>query len=119
MSAASSSQTTLSEAEIPISGFTGLATRFRDVASKKQAQIIGAADVYVSAYGSHNIVLSRYIMSASCFALDMSTWQVDYLRSFKTMPIAKVGDAERKMLLAEWTLVAKTPTANTKVHGIL
>lgn len=101
-----------------ISGFTGLATRFRDVGSKKQAQIIGAADVYVSAYGSHNIVLSRYIMSASCFALDMSTWQVDYLRSFKTMPIAKVGDAERKMLLAEWTLVAKTPTANTKVHGI-
>lgn len=101
-----------------ISGFTGLATRFRDVASKKQAQIIGAADVYVSAYGSHNIVLSRYLMSATCLALDMSTWRVDYLRSFKTMPIAKVGDAERKMLLAEWTLVAKTPTANAKMHGI-
>jgi hypothetical protein len=101
-----------------ISGFTGLATRFRDVGSRKQAQIIGAADVYVSAYGSHNIVLSRYIMSASCFALDMSTWRVDYLRPFKKMPIAKIGDAEREMMLAEWTLVCTSPLANTKVHGI-
>jgi hypothetical protein len=101
-----------------ISGFTGIATRFRDVAAGKQAQIIGAADVYVSPYGSHKIVLSRYIMSASCFALDMGTWQVDYLRPFRTMPIAKVGDSDREMLLAEWTLVAKSPLANTKVHGI-
>lgn len=102
-----------------ISGFTGLATRFRDVGSRQQAQIIGAADLYVSPFGSHKIVLSRYIMAASCYALDMSSWQVDYLRPFKTVPIAKVGDSDREMLLAEWTLVAKTPLANTKVHGIL
>lgn len=102
-----------------ISGFTGIATRFRNVESRGQAEIIGAADVYVSPYGSHKIQLSRYIMSATAFALDMSSWQVDYLRPFQTMDIAKVGDAERRLLLAEWTLVAKTPLANTKVHGIL
>jgi hypothetical protein len=101
-----------------ISGFTGLATRFRDVGSKQQAQIIGAADVYVSAFGSHNIQLSRYIMSATAFALDTSTWSVDYLRPFQTIEIAKVGDSERRMLLAEYTLRAHTPLANTKVHGI-
>jgi hypothetical protein len=101
-----------------ISGFTGLATRFRDVGSKQQAQIIGAADVYVSAFGSHNIQLSRYIMSATAFALDMKTWAVDYLRPFQTIEIAKVGDSERRMLLAEYTLRANTPLANTKVHGI-
>lgn len=102
-----------------ISGFTGIATRFRDVGSRAQAQIIGAADLYVSPYGSHKIQLSRYIMSATAFALDMSSWQVDYLRPFQTIDIAKVGDSERRMILAEWTLVAKTPLANTKVHGIL
>lgn len=101
-----------------ISGFNGLATRFRDVQSRQQAQIIGAADVYVSPYGSINITLSRYIMSASAFLLDMSSWEVGYLRNFKTIPIAKVGDSERETLLAEWTLVCKTPLANTKVHGI-
>lgn len=101
-----------------ISGFTGLATRFRDVGSRQQAQIIGAADLYVSPYGSHKIQLSRYLMSATCLGLQMDTWQVDYLRPFQTIEIAKVGDAERRMMLAEWTLVAKTPTANTKCHGI-
>jgi hypothetical protein len=101
-----------------ISGFTGLATRFRDVGSKQQAQIIGAADVYVSAFGSHNIQLSRYIMSATAFALDMSTWAIDYLRPFQTIDIAKISDEERRMLLCEWTLRANTPLANTKVHGI-
>jgi hypothetical protein len=31
-----------------ISSYTGLATRFRDVGSKQQAQIVGAASVYVN-----------------------------------------------------------------------
>lgn len=101
-----------------ISTFTGLATRFRDVSSRQQAQIIGAADVYVSAFGSHNIVLSRYSRSATVFCFDMSTWKVDYLRPFQTIDIAKVGDAERKMLLAEYTLVAKSPRANTKITNV-
>jgi hypothetical protein len=30
-----------------VSGFNGIATRYRDVPAGKQAQIIGAADVYV------------------------------------------------------------------------
>jgi hypothetical protein len=100
-----------------ISGFTGIATRFRDVGSKQQAQIIGAADVYVSFAGSHNIRVSRYIPSGYVYALDSSTWDVAYLRPFTTMEIAKIGDADRRMILAEWTLVAKSPTANTKATG--
>lgn len=97
-----------------ISGFTGLATRFRDVGAGQQAQIIGAADVYVSAYGRHNIQLSRYSRSTTVFCLDMKTWEVAYLRPFKTIEIAKIGDSERRMLLTEYTLVAKSPRANTK-----
>jgi Family of unknown function (DUF5309) len=101
-----------------ISTFTGIASRFRDVSSRSQAQIINAADVYVSAYGSHNIVLSRYVGSDICYALQMDTWSVNYLRPFQTIDIAKVGDADRRLLLCEWTVVAKTPTANTKATNI-
>jgi hypothetical protein len=101
-----------------ISGFTGLATRFRDVASGSQAQIIGAADVYVSAFGRHAIQLSRWARSTTVFCLDMKTWEVAYLRPFKTIEIAKTGDAERRMMLAEYTLVAKSPLANTKATNV-
>lgn len=101
-----------------ISSFTGIATRFRDVGSRQQAQIIGAADVYVSAFGSHNIKLSRHARATTLFCLDMSTWEVAYLRPFKTIDIATVGDAVRKTLLCEYTLVAKSPLANTKLTAV-
>jgi hypothetical protein len=101
-----------------ISGFTGLATRFRDVGSKQQAQIIGAADVYVSAFGSHSIQLSRYSPSGVLYGLDMKSWAIDYLRPFQTVEIAKIGDADRRMLLSEWTLRCNTPRSNVKITGI-
>lgn len=101
-----------------IGQFTGLATRFRDVSSKSQAQIIGAADVYVSAYGSHNIRLSRYVTAGSVLCLQHDGWEVAYLRPFQTIDVAKVGDSERRMILAEWTLVARKPRANTKLTSM-
>jgi hypothetical protein len=101
-----------------IGDFSSIATRFRDVASRQQAQIIGAADVYVSPYGSHNIVLSRYSRTDVVLGLEMKSWEVAYLRPFQTIEISKIGDGERRMLLAEWTLVAKTPKANFKTTEV-
>jgi len=100
------------------STFTGVATRFRDVASRQPAQIIGFADVYVSPYGQHKLTLSRYMPSNSAYALDMKLWEIAYLRSFRTEEIAKAGDSDKRMLLAEWTLVCKNPLANAKAHGV-
>lgn len=100
------------------STFTGVATRFRDVASRQPAQIIGYADVYVSPYGQHKLALSRYIPANSAYALQMDMWEVAYLRSFRTEEIAKAGDSDKRMLLAEWTLVCKNPLANAKAHGV-
>jgi hypothetical protein len=99
--------------------FTGLATRFRDVGSKQQAQIIGAVDVYVSDYGNHKIVLSRYVRSTSVLFLDMSLWGVAYLRPFQAMDIAATGDAKKKMVLCEATLVAKNPLGHAKITGVV
>jgi hypothetical protein len=74
--------------------------------------------VYVSAFGRHNIQLSRYARSTTVFCLDMKTWEVAYLRPVRTIEIAKTGDAERRMMLAEYTLVAKSPLANTKATNV-
>lgn len=98
--------------------FSGIATRFRDVASRDQAQVVGAADVYVSSFGSHNVVLSRYMRTQTALCLDTSLWGVAYLRPFQTMDIAKSGDSQKKMVIAEWTLVAKNPLGNAKVSPV-
>lgn len=100
------------------STFTGVATRFRDVSSRSAAQIIGYADVYVSPYGTHKLVLSRYAPANTAYCLQMDMWEIAYLRNFMIEDIAKSGDSDKKMLLAEWTLVAKNPLANSKAHGV-
>lgn len=98
--------------------FTGVATRFRNVEDSSQAQIIGAADVYVSSYGSHKAVLSRYMRASVVLCLDMSTWSLAWLDPIHMENIAKSGDSEKRMLVGEWTVVARSPTANTKLTGL-
>ncbi len=101
-----------------LDNFTGIATRFRNVEAGEQAQIIGAADVYVSSYGSHQVQLSRYMRASAVLCLDMSTWGIAWLDGIHMEQIAKSGDSEKRMLVGEWTLVAKSPTANTKLTNV-
>lgn len=101
-----------------LDNFTGVATRFRNVESKSQAQIIGAADVYVSSYGSHQVTLSRYMRASAVLCLDMSTWGIAWLDGIHMEKIAKSGDSEKRMLVGEWTLTAKAPRANTKLTNV-
>lgn len=98
--------------------FSGVATRFRNVNAGDQADIVGAADVYVSSYGSHKVMLSRYCRASVVLCLDLSTWAVAWLDPIHMVNIAKSGDSEKRMLVGEYTLVAKTPTANTKLTNV-
>ena len=47
--------------KVVASTFAGIATRYKDVPSNVQASIIGAADVYVSDFGTISIVPNRFI----------------------------------------------------------
>ena len=99
-----------------IDGFTGVATRFVDVAPKKQASIVGAANVYVSSYGDpHMVVLSRYVRSSVVLCLDPDYWALAFLRNPFTQVLAQTGDAEKRLILAEYTLVCRNPSASSKV----
>jgi len=99
--------------------FTGIATRFRNVAAGQQADIVGAADMYVSSYGTHKAVISRYMRATVVLCLDMSTWGLAWLDGIQMEQIAKSGDSEKRMMVGEWTLVAKSPEANTKLTGVV
>jgi hypothetical protein len=99
--------------------FTGVATRFRNVAANDQAAIVGASDIYVSSFGSHKIQLSRYMRISAILFLDLSTWGVAWLDPIHMENIAKSGDTEKRMLVGEYTLVAKAPTANTKLTALV
>ena len=101
-----------------INDFTGVAQRNVDVGRSAQASITGAADLYVSNYGVHRVVLHRHVRSSVALCLDSSMWAVGTLRNWSTEPLAKTGDAEKRQILCEKTLVCRNPRGNSKVVAI-
>jgi hypothetical protein len=101
-----------------IDAFTGIATRFVDSSPNKQAAIVGAANMYVSGFGSpHMVVLHRYIRSSVVLCLDPEYWAIAYLRNPQIKDLAKTGDATKKLLVTEFGLVCRNPNASSKVVG--
>jgi hypothetical protein len=94
--------------KVVASTFAGIATRYRDVPASQQAQIIGAADVFVSDFGVIQIVPDRFIPNTDnddvAFLVDPEMMSVAYLRPFQTTELAKTGDADLTQLLVEYTL---------------
>ena len=101
-----------------INGFTGIAQRQVDVGRSSQAPIIGAADFYVSNFGTHKVVLHRHVRSSVALCLDTSLWACATLRPWSTEKLAKTGDAEKRQILCEKTLVCRNPKGNSKVVAI-
>lgn len=86
-----------------ISGFTGNATRMDQSEDKK---LVATIDVYESDFGTHRIVANRFQRERDVHVLDTKLWKAAYLRKFKTIDLAQTGDAEKGMILSEYTLEA-------------
>ncbi len=98
------------------SGFTGIATLYRDTPPAAPATLIGAADVWVSDFGTHSLVASRWVPSDEVYCLDLEYWSVAYLRPVMQQDLAKTGDSDRVQVLAEYALCAKHPDASAKIY---
>lgn len=98
-----------------IDTFTGVATRFVDVGRAQEASIIGAANLYVSDFGRHQVILNRYGRDVTVLCLDPSYWAVRYLRKPQKRELARTGDGTKYQIINEWALVCRNPKAHSKV----
>jgi hypothetical protein len=98
--------------------FTGVATRNIDVGRTKQASITGAADLYVSSFGVHKVVMHRHVRTSVALCIDTDFWAVSRLRDFFIERLAKTGDAHKFSIRSEMTLECRNWQANSKVVGI-
>lgn len=96
------------------SGFSGIVELMADQQKGKQAKIIGAADTYVSDFGALTIIPNRFQRTSTAFVIDWDYVSIDYLRPFKQEPLAKTGDAEKRLLICEYGLRVK----NEKALGV-
>lgn len=100
-----------------ISGFSGIATNFKNV-PQGQATIVAAADLYVSDFGEHQIVPNRFMRPRTVLFLDLDMWSVAYLRPMQQIEVARTGDAEKRVLLCEYTLVCRNELASGKLPDL-
>ena len=100
-----------------VSGFTGNSTRM-DMAEDRS--LVATIDVYVSDFGEVRVVADRILRSSGRTALvvDTEMWSIGYLRPFGVQDLAKTGDAEKKQLLVEYTLVSKNEAASGKIADL-
>jgi len=100
-----------------VSGFTGNSTRM-DMAEDRS--LVATIDVYVSDFGEVRVVADRILRSSGRSALLVETemWSTAFLRPFQTQELAKTGDAMKRLLIAEWTLVAKNEASSATIADI-
>jgi hypothetical protein len=102
-----------------ISGFVGIADVTKEAGNTARAtRIIGGADVYVSDFGEHLVVPSRFSRDRTVHLLDMDYWAVAQLRGVTKEKLAKTGDSDKWHLLAELTLVSRNEAASGKLAGV-
>jgi hypothetical protein len=74
--------------------------------------------MYMSDFGEHKIKLSRQQRARTC-----SRWTSEYvsmgvLRPIKMEELAKTGDANKRMLITEYCLIADNPDAHAKIQDL-
>ena len=95
-----------------ISGFTGNATKFQEVDGKR---LTAAVDIYISDFGSLEIVPARHVRSRDVLVLDPNYAKIAYLQTATQKELARTGLSERRLISAEWGV----EVTSEKAHGII
>ncbi len=107
-----------------------VAAMYSDVGQKRTdggSAAQASVDVYVSDFGALKIVPNRFMgwdttnhvpRDRDVHVLDMSLWATMYLRSFRTINVAKSGDAEKRLLLVDYSLQYKQEMGSGGVFDV-
>ncbi|HEY7246260.1 MAG TPA: DUF5309 domain-containing protein [Xanthobacteraceae bacterium] len=99
------------------STFTGRATQIEPTKEKK---IIASVDAYESDFGTLKVIPNRFQRARDVLVLWMEMWALAFLngRRMVSVPLAKTGDSDRRMLLSEYALVARNEKGSGGVFDL-
>jgi hypothetical protein len=102
-----------------ISGFTGIATLYRESGSTaKGTRIVGAADIYVHDFGEVRIVPSRFCRDQTVQILDMDYWAIAQLQGMTSEKLAKTGTSDKFHIVTALTLESRNEKASAKIADV-
>lgn len=91
-------------------GFLGRADHVRSVSDDNV--VYANVDVYVSEFGTVEMIPCRDIEAKTVLGLDPEFAAVKYFRSFETTPLAKLGDSDREQMIVEYGLKVNNEAAH-------
>jgi hypothetical protein len=82
-----------------------------------RTEVSATVDVYASDWGRVKSLPSRWIDPNVVLGLDPAYLAMAYYRTLRSVQIAKIGDAETRMILAEWGIEMKNEAAHVALIG--
>tara|TARA_Y100000991_G_C21942734_1_gene336068 strand:- start:308 stop:1264 length:957 start_codon:yes stop_codon:yes gene_type:complete len=101
-----------------VSGFAGIAAQRYMAPADSPTTIIGAADVYMSDFGTLSVTTNLFQRERDGFLLDPEYASVAYLRPIQNVELAKTGDASKSMLLVEAGLEVGNEAAHAGIFDL-
>ena len=98
-----------------VDAFTSRATRTADIGATDKLSIQGTVNILVTSFGTFKVVMSRYIPRNCLVLLQMDKWAMGQLRPTKVIEPAQTADAQNKVIIGEYTLIARNPSSSAKV----
>lgn len=83
-----------------------------------RTEVVATVDIIATDFGRIKAVPSRWIPTDTSLLLDPQYLAVAFFRNFRQYPLAKIGDAETRMILAEWGVEMRNPMAHILFNGV-
>lgn len=100
-----------------VANFTAASGRQREFSGDTK-KIVNVVDLYVSPFGELKVVLNRWLLSTTAMLIDTSMWKKVVLRNWSRTLLGVDGDAERHMLVGEFSLKHKNFKASGYIDAI-
>lgn len=98
-----------------VDAFTSRATRTADISDTDKLTVQGTVNLLVTSFGTFKVVMSRYIPRNCMVLLQMDKWAMGQLRPTKVIEPAQTADAKNKVIIGEYTLIARNPNSSAKI----
>lgn len=83
-----------------------------------KTEVVATVDVIATDFGRVKVMPSLWMPSDVGLILDADFLATAYYRNFRQHQIAKIGDAETRLILAEWGVEMRNPLAHIMMNGI-
>lgn len=83
-----------------------------------KTEVVATVDIIATDFGRVKVMPSLWMPSDTGLILDADFLATAFYRNFRQYPLAKTGDAETRMILAEWGVEMRNPIAHILMNGI-